>query len=180
MTSATAHGVCAAVPPPPSSLHSCALQLFIVLFGRKPGIIPVSSHQHQSFLYVVSFICSPLNLAVLLKIWVFFFRSGSRTFCGAPGRDVTTSCHLRAPLRFAVLAPSQQVSPRTSLCWVPAWGRRRGQVQKECLLRHSQWEQLLVTSVWSNSWPRSSLKGVLIDTLQALSLPLGTSWLPVP
>lgn len=117
-----AYHVCTAAPPPPSSLHSCSLQVFIVLSGRKPRIIPISSHQHKSFLYVGSFICSPFNLVLLLKIWVFFFRFGSRTFCGAPGCDVTTSSHLRAPLRFAVLASFQQVSLRTSLCWVPAVG----------------------------------------------------------
>lgn len=61
------------------------IQLLIVLFGLRPGIIPVSSHQPKSFLSVGSFIFSALNLAVLPEIRVLsllLFRFGSRTFSG--------------------------------------------------------------------------------------------------
>lgn len=88
LTSAMTHRVCTAAPPPPeSSFIHAFVQLLIVLFGLRPGIIPVSSHQPKSFLSLGSFIFSPLNLAILLEIQelsllVLLVRFGSRRFSG--------------------------------------------------------------------------------------------------
>ena len=63
LTSAMTHRVCTAAPPPPeSSFIHAFVQLLIVLFGLRPGIIPVSSHQPKSFLSLGSFIFSEISV----------------------------------------------------------------------------------------------------------------------
>lgn len=58
--------------------------------------------------------------------------------------------------------------------------RKEDRWPKEVQLGHSHWDQLLAKDFWGITVANIQPQGVLTEALQALSLPLGTSWLPVP
>lgn len=167
--------------PPESSFIHAFVQLLIVLFGLRPGIIPaVSSHQPKSFLSLGSFIFSlQPNLAILLEIpgmyhyWYYW----SDLAPEGSGNSVimSASLHFRFPFRFAIYS-LQQPSENFSCA---AWGRlmppvRRGRERRSNTDTAPSWDQLSGRASEASELPLASP----VLYLNPRDFFLSCSWLP--